>query len=383
MSILHRSHMKHIPLKHPVRFFLLTPGLIMSAWYAPFANTASFAVVVFYFIPLVLLFCSYIAPQRFILAFALTAVLFDITFPSHSANLLYAVLASVSLWSYITDARTTIAYVLILMGYQTLWLGIQHGETYALRMSMAYICLCTIAAFAGKLIKLFKIKEQHQLTTIHELRMTNNRVALQIHDACSHNLSRIDHAIKKGKTTHQDDLEARTIIESSLTNLRTEISQVLYALQHDGIQKNEEDSTISIDCTPLIRKQCDEWEQYLRNRGVQGNIQITTLCNPQKCQAYNLHLTKMYLKELFSNILRHANASQPFHIHISIGEKFISVMESNELTNTRRKGFSSGLASLRKEILELGGVWTTVQCGIWKSYVEIPLNISPTSANKR
>ncbi len=363
-------------VKYPYRMILVGLGTLMSAWYAPFSTDVADMVGILYILALLILLCAYRAPLLCIPLFTITAIACDIVFPTYSDNLLYALIAATALWAYLTHVRAAIAYVLVLTNYQVLWMNVQYGENHALRMSLAYTCLYVIAALSGYAAQTIRQKERRQKLQIQELSRVNNHIALQIHDACSHNLARIDHAMQHTESNIHEMANTRVVIQDSLTSLRTEINDVLCMLQRIDMQHDAERRRWiqRMDCGPDVQQQCAQWQKRLHDSGLQGTVRVTVLYAPQECQTENLKLIELCLNEMFTNIYRHAAPDRAFSVHVSVSEQCVAIMESNDFTNEHLEGSGHGTTLLKKEVLAAGGVWTTIQSKTWNSYIEIPLN---------
>lgn len=362
-------------IKHPFRLTFLSIGISMSVWYAPFSGDISPLIGILYLLPLALLAGAYKTPFLYLPLFVIGAIAFDIVFPNLSANLLYALLTATSLWAYTTDIQATISFLLALSNYQILWMCVQHGENHALRMSLSYVCLNLLAALAGQIAQARKRTEYRQKMQILKLIRANNRIALQIHNACSHNFARIDYAIREVSDDTSEINNVSSVIQNSITDLRSEINTILKTLQNVN-NKQEYKKKIPgchLDCILLIRQQCNVWQQRLHSQGLQGVVRLIALQNPREYQSENLRLVKLCLDEIFTNIYRHAAPNSKFSVQITISEKCVSIIESNKFTDQPSTGMGQGIELLRKEILALGGVWTNVHSEKWNSYIEIPL----------
>ncbi|NEG96672.1 hypothetical protein GFD17_07895 [Bifidobacterium sp. SMB2] len=217
-----------------------------------------------------------------------------------------------------------------------------------------------------------------ELQALHQERLQyqrEKRVAAEIHDAVSGQLS---YAIL---LSQRMDKTPQTII-SGMKDASVKAMNSLYQIIDYLNDESERDLSESDSLKESHQRPSDrlgtmlrEEEHRLASIGFAGRIAVQG--DPARISTEGEECLSGLLRELFANIMRHGEPSEPYYLSIVFSLHEITVVQSNTIRKEQSAIPASrghGLVSLKQRIANRGGVVRQVlEDGSWTLYASIPL----------
>lgn len=248
-------------------------------------------------------------------------------------------------------------------------------------ISMSVTVMFLASLLAGRLVALRQqafIREEQRLKLQIELQQLDymrqkNRLAIQIHDSLTNNLSDISLMARvhtDENTSYNDDW--KIVLEHSQEAFM-QVHDIIDILSSED-KDTKSETTFMVELRDLIDARCG----HLHALGYDGDATIEGFCikttPEEKEEALSL------IKELCNNIQRHSSPHEgSFELLVRLSPSSMEISEMNDITAgpelTACEQSGRGLSLHSKRIRELGGELNyRSDDGLWVFYSKIPLN---------
>lgn len=190
-SMMLRSDSESPHLAHPGVFAVIIVVNAVLIWHMCFPVIASPSLAALLVMQILLFSLSYRFPIPSLPVLFSLIVLGDLTMPLYSSYALYPLIIALGLWSYLTNDIAAAVAVTLCSLYQLIWM---HWATSAFLFSMMFVLIALLSCGVRHLF----IRLERERARIRQMRTRVHRSAIDLHDAVSGGLTRVDLLLQQG-----------------------------------------------------------------------------------------------------------------------------------------------------------------------------------------
>ena len=218
----------------------------------------------------------------------------------------------------------------------------------------------------------------------------DNRIAGRMHDSVTGDLSYIAFVAQNNisKEKNGNDKDWRSVNKVALEAL-DDMHNLIDLLKHnktsmrDSTVDNENNKSFTLE--NAIANTVDAGDDRMNGLGVRGDSTVSGSCSLLFDDGNrNMKEVISFVKELYNNLIKHADPDFPYSIFISVEQDEVIISQQNTcLKHERLPSSERGMGLHRSMIEMLGGeLNTNAEDGEWTLYARIPLTAT-VSANGR